>query len=106
MNSQRLSLLLEYLKNDPNDPFNLYAIATEYRTNSPEKAQQYYEQLLEQHPEYLPTYYHCANLYIELDRDDEAESTFKKGIQLARAQGNSLALRELQNAYNEFLFDD
>ena len=106
MNSQRLKLLLEYLEKDPNDPFNLYAIATEYRTNSPQKALQYYEQLLQEHADYLPTYYHCANLYVALDRNDEAEDTFKKGILLAQQQNDRLALRELQNAYNEFLFDE
>ena len=80
MNSQRLKLLQEYLKNDPNDPFNLYAIATEYRDEAPRKALEYYEQLLTQHPDYLPTYYHAANLYAELNEDAKAEEIYNKGI--------------------------
>ena len=105
MNSQRLKLLQEYLKNDPNDPFNLYAIATEYRDEAPQKALEYYEQLLTQHPDYLPTYYHAANLYAELNEGAKAEEIYNKGIALAKHQGNSLALRELQNALDEFLFE-
>ena len=105
MNSQRLKLLQEYLKSDPNDPFNLYAIATEYRNEAPQKALEYFEQLLTQHPDYLPTYYHAANLYAELGKDSSAEEIYNKGIALAKLQGNSLALRELQNALDEFLFE-
>ncbi len=105
MNSQRLELLQEYLKNDPDDPFNLYAIATEYRDEAPEKALEYYDKLLNEHPDYLPTYYHAANLYVDLDLRDKAEKVFNKGIELARQQDNKLTLRELQNALDELLFE-
>jgi len=106
MNSSRLEQLKAFLKNDPNDPFTLYAIATEYRNEHPDKARDYYETLLTKHPDYLATYYHAALLFDELDETELAESTFKKGIALAQKQGNDLSLRELQNAYNEFLFED
>ena len=106
MNSSRLEQLKAFLEKDPNDPFILYAIATEYRNESPEKSRKYYEGLLKNHPEYLATYYHAAILFAEFGDDELAEQTFKKGIALAQNQGNDLSLRELQNAYNEFLFDD
>lgn len=106
MNSSRLEQLLNFLKEDPNDAFMLYAIATEYRESEPTKALEYYEKLLNEHPNYVPTYYHAAHLFLELGDDDKAEETFKKGIDLAKEQGEALALRELQNAYNEFLFED
>lgn len=106
MNSSRLEQLEAFLKNEPNDPFILYAIATEYRNHDPKKAREYYDILLTHHPEYLATYYHAALLFIELNEDALAEETFKKGIALAQKQGNSLSLRELQNAYNEFLFEE
>ncbi|UII25212.1 tetratricopeptide repeat protein [Fulvivirga maritima] len=106
MNSPRINQLLKFLKEDPNDPFTLYALATEYRNSDIQKALEYYDILLSQHPDYLPTYYHAANLFIDLEEHDRAESTFEKGIELAKAQNNSLLLRELQNAYNNFLFDD
>ena len=106
MNSERLKLLEEYLKNDPNDPFNLYAIAAEYRSSEPDKSLEFYSQLLEKHKDYLPTYYQAATLLAALDRTTEAEEIFKHGIELAREQNNALTLRELQSAYNEMLFED
>ena len=71
MNNARLDLLYKYLKDDPNDPFNLYAIATEYKRVNPSKAIEYYEKLIRQHPDYLPTYYHLAETYISLEQEDE-----------------------------------
>lgn len=106
MNSSRLKQLKAFLKNDPDDPFTLYAIATEYRNEYPDKAREYYEILLTKHPDYLATYYHAALLFDEFEESELAENTFKKGIELAHKQGNTLSLRELQNAYNEFLFED
>ena len=106
MNSSRLNQLLDFLQEDPNDPFTLYAIATEYKSSDISKSRMYFEKLLKDHPDYLPTYYHVAQLYLTLDLRAQAEASFLKGIDLAKAQNNSLALRELQNAYNEFLFDD
>ena len=105
MNESRLALLAKYLEEDPHDPFNIYAIATEYKREHPEKAIRYYEQLLTDHPEYLPTYYHAAETYQLLDQTDQVEEVYKKGIELAKSQKETTALRELQNAYNEFLFE-
>ena len=105
MSSSRLSQLLAFLEEDPNDPFTIYAVATEYRKVDLPKALTYYEQLLAQHPHYIATYYHVAQLYIELDQPERAESAFKQGITEATAQNDALALRELKNAYNEFLFE-
>ncbi|MEM8566855.1 MAG: tetratricopeptide repeat protein [Bacteroidota bacterium] len=106
MNSKRLKLLEEYLKNDPNDPFNLYAIATEYRTSNPNKALEFYHELLSKHASYLPTYYQAATLLGDMEKNEEAEKIFKKGISLAREQNNALTLRELQSAYDELLFEE
>lgn len=106
MNKERLSQLLTFLKEEPNDPFIIYAIATEYSQVDPEKALGYFEKLLAEHENYVATYYHAARLYAELGEREKAENTFQKGIQMAQAQHEALALRELQNAYNEFLFED
>ncbi|RZK63164.1 MAG: tetratricopeptide repeat protein, partial [Pedobacter sp.] len=51
MSSSRLAKLLEFLESDPNDPFILYALATEYNTqNDKEKAYSFYLQLTDKHP--------------------------------------------------------
>jgi len=106
MNSSRLERLKAFLKDEPNDPFTLYAIATEYRDNNPQKAMELFEDLLSKHENYLATYYHLADLYVDFDDRDKAEDLYVRGIALAKKQDNYLALRELQNAYNEFLFEE
>jgi tetratricopeptide (TPR) repeat protein len=106
MNQSRLEQLLAFLKEDPHDPFNLYAVATEYVKTNPLEALNYYEKLLNEHDMYVPTYYHAAKLYVQLGRKQEAKNTFQKGILISLQQGNRNAHRELQNAYNEFLDDE
>jgi len=68
MNNERIARLLQFIEEDPHDPFNLYCLATEYKEHNPEKALEYYRQLLS-------------------------------------GQGDSLALRELQNLQNNLLWD-
>ena len=103
MNQDRLEQLLKFLDEDPNDPFTLYAIATEYRATDEQKALHYYEQLLTEHETYVGTYYHAAKLYEALGRSDVAERTYKKGMQISRQEGNMHAFSELQQAYNNLL---
>lgn len=105
MNPDRLKLLLEYYHDDPNDPFNIYALATEYRDHDPEESLKYFEILIEKHPDYVPTYYHLANLYVELEMDEKAKATFENGIEKAIAQNEALLLRELRSSYDEFMMD-
>ena len=106
MNEARIEQLKNYLKEDPNDPFLIYALAIEYQHEKPETALTYFEQLLAEHENYTGTYYHAANLYLELNRLDEAEVVFKKGTEICRNQNDAHALRELQTAYNNYLLDE
>ena len=105
MKSARLTTLMKYLEEDPNDPFNLYAIANEYLSESLEKAKAYFDTLLTNHSEYLPTYFLAAQLYIDLEMEDKAVEIYKKGIQLAEEQKNEKAIRELSSAYQNLLFE-
>ncbi len=101
--NQRLSQLLTFLQEDPNDPFTLYALATEYLKTDLRQARNYYEQLLTEHPGYVGTYYHAAKLYADLELPDKAVETFQKGLEVSLAAGNRHAHRELQAAYQQFL---
>lgn len=103
MSQTRLEQLLVFLKEEPNEPFNIYAIALEYSKTDPPKALKYFEQLLQEHPNYVATYYHVGKLYEELAMDTQAEEAYKQGIEVATRQDEQLALRELKNAYQEFL---
>lgn len=106
MNEQRLRQLFEYLKEDPDDPFTKYAIAIEYLEQNPQESLKYFKELLQKHEEYTGTYYHAAKLYNALGMKDEAERVFEKGIEICKLKKEHHALRELRNAYNEFLFEE
>ena len=103
MNNTRIELLKQYIKEEPDDPFNIYALANEYITNDPTKALEYFELLLEKHPEYLGTYYQAGKLYQSFNKLEEAKAIFESGITLAIKQVNSKTLNELRAALNEIL---
>lgn len=103
MNNKRIEQLLSFYADEPGDPFNIYCLATEYKEHDLAKAWEYYTELLEKHPGYLPTYYHAAEVLIERDEIDRAEEVIDKGIELAMEQKNQLALRELRNLLNNLL---
>jgi len=103
MSQTRIEQLLAFLEEEPNEPFNIYALALEYTKAEPSKAIGYFEQLLHKHPNYVATYYHAGKLYEELEMEEKAEEAYKKGVEIATEQNEALALRELKNAYQEFL---
>ncbi|NBB19009.1 tetratricopeptide repeat protein [Runella sp. CRIBMP] len=102
MNNNRLAFLLQFFEEDSKDPFNAYALAMEYQQTDVTKAAEYFQLLLEQHPDYLPTYYHAAALFAELEQLDVAEQLYQKGMQLALSQQNTKTYQELQRAYRGF----
>jgi tetratricopeptide (TPR) repeat protein len=102
MNNNRLELLLQFYEEDPSDPFNAYALAMEYQNSDVQKAADYFKLLLDKQPEYLPTYYHAAALFAEMDNVDYAEELYRKGMQLALSQQNTKTYLELQRAYRAF----
>ncbi|RRB06813.1 tetratricopeptide repeat protein [Larkinella rosea] len=102
MNNTRIQLLLQFIEEQPDDPFNVYALAMEYRDEQPAQALQYLEKLLDQHPTYLPTYYKAAELLTERNNRTEAETVYLRGIELAREQKNEKAFQELNRAYRSF----
>jgi tetratricopeptide (TPR) repeat protein len=102
MELSRLDKLLEFLKNEPNDEFLQYALATEYlRLNETDKALQYYEDLMINHPDYVGTYYHLGKLYEALNRKPDAISTYEKGMEIAKNKRDNHAFSELQAVYRE-----
>ena len=106
MNTERLQKLLKFLDEDPNDPFTLYAIALEYTALEKEKAKFYFEQLLQSHDQYLPTYYHAGQFYAENGDLSTAKDILEKGIQLARKQSEEQTEKELSNLLQNLLFEE
>ena len=95
----RLTLLLQYLEEDPEDSFTRFAIAQEYRKRGDDaEALARYEQLVEDDPAYVGTWYHLGKLYEALDRMDDAKRTYERGIEVAQEQRDTHALAELRDA--------
>ncbi|MFY7910293.1 MAG: tetratricopeptide repeat protein [Emticicia sp.] len=103
MQEERLKILFQYLEEEPNEPFNVYAIAMEYINKDIQKAKFYLERLLNEHPDYVPTYYHAAAVYVELEDFTKAEQTYQLGIEKAHQQQSTKAFDELKRAYRMFL---
>lgn len=102
MPADRLEKLLEFIKNEPNDEFLQYALATEYlRLNQADKALEYYEGLVKNHPNYVGTYYHLGKLYEALKRPEDAIKTYETGMKAAREARDNHAFAELQSVYNQ-----
>ena len=102
MQLSRLEKLLEFLQNEPEDEFLQYALATEYlRLNDTEKALQYYESLIKNHPDYVGTYYHLGKLYEALNRKPDAINIYEKGMETAKRKRDNHAFSELQAVYRE-----
>ncbi|MNE26000.1 Tetratricopeptide repeat protein [compost metagenome] len=104
MQNTRLEQLKQYLLNEPDDSFLKYAIATEYiKLEQLDEALNYFTELVTTDENYVGTYYHLGKLYEKLNKKDDAESTYKKGLMIARKAGNMHAASELQQALNAVL---
>lgn len=98
MNDARIEMLEKFIKEDPSDPFNYYALALEFQQTNPTKAKQLFDDLLVNHAEYLPVYYTAGTFYAALEDEPRAVEILNKGVELARSISDHKALRELQGA--------
>ncbi len=99
MQEERLKILLEYLQEEPNEPFNIYALALEYLKHDVHKAKSLFERLLLEFPDYVATYYHAAALFVDLGDFDKAEMIYLKGIEKAHQAQSMKAYDELKRPY-------
>ena len=105
MATERIKQLEKFYEEEPGDPFNLYALALEYRDVDYGKSQSFFDILLQQHPDYLPAYYHAAHFFQERGDRERAIRLFEEGISLARKTNDVKTLRELQSAFDELMFE-
>ena len=104
MDTARLDKLIEFIKNEPNDEFLKYALATKYlRLSQADKALTYYEDLINNHPNYTGTYYHLGKLYEALNRKDDAIKTYETGMRITKEKRDNHAFSELQAVYRELI---
>ena len=99
----RLQQLLAFYADDPTDAFTIYALATEYRAQEPERAWEFYQKLLAEHPDYVGTYYHAGKLLEQFNKKEEAEQVYRQGLVAAKKAGQQHAVSELRQALNSCL---
>lgn len=105
MHNPKIDQLLEFLKEEPNDSFTLYALALEYEKSDLENCKAYFDLLLDKHPDYLATYYHAGKFYEPTD-SEKAKKIYKTGMIVALKQGKIKTFNELQNALNMLIDEE
>ena len=98
----RLALLHDFLRDDPDDPFTRFAIAQEYaKKGDAPAALEAYKALVRDRPDYVGTYYHLGALLRALGRDGDAADVLRAGVRAATAAGDAHARAELEGALLE-----
>ncbi|NND70169.1 MAG: tetratricopeptide repeat protein [Rhodothermales bacterium] len=95
----RIETLLDFFREDPDDAFTMFALASEYvKDGDLSNGQMYFEMLLSKHPDYVGTYYHLGKLYEQLGWRDRALETYDAGIGVATTGRDHHTRSELQSA--------
>jgi Tfp pilus assembly protein PilF len=101
----RIEKLKQFLETNPHDPFVKHALALEYVKLGEEGiANELFVSILDQDPLYTGTYYHLAKLFERTGQTEEARKIYMQGIEACKKAGDNHALRELQNAYEDFMY--
>ncbi len=99
MDTSRLEKLQKSLEVTPTDAFTRYLVALEcVKLHLNEDAIAHFQQLLNEHPHYVPTYYQYAQLLENVQRQTQAVAIYRAGIKTAQAAGDTHAASELQAA--------
>jgi tetratricopeptide (TPR) repeat protein len=100
--NSRLTLLTQFLEQNPNDAFARYGLAMEHsRLGQTEVALEQFSKLLELHPDYTNGYFMAAQTLERVGRTAEAKKMLENGIAAAQRTGNKHALSEMSGMLEE-----
>jgi len=86
----------KFLTQEPNDPFMLYALATDHAKESEhESAIEYFDKTIAADPDYVYAYYHQARSYEALNRIKEAKTTLDTGLEAAKRTNDAQGINEI-----------
>ncbi len=95
----RKEQLMQMLETEPNDVFLNYALAMEFMSASDfEAAKLQLKKTLVLNETYLPCFYQLGQVTEKLASFDEAIVYYKKGLEIAKAQNNTKAIGEINEA--------
>jgi len=100
----RIEKLNEFLQSNPADSFVRHALALEYvKLGDDLAARKLFEELLEQDPAYVGSYYHLAKLLERNNATEEAIRWYEKGMEQAKKMRDEHTWQELRSAYEELI---
>jgi Tfp pilus assembly protein PilF len=93
----RRQQLEEMLADEPDDPFLRYGLAMEHLSaGETDTAVRCFQDLLEVASEYVPAYVQLGQTLGRLGRTSDAADVYRRGIAVARRQGEIHAAEEMQ----------
>ena len=102
---ERIEKINEFLKTNPKDNFLRHALALEYiKIGEDLKAKTLFEEILEESPNYIGSYYHLAKLLEKLEQNDKAIDCYEKGMIAAKEAKDNHSYNELQAAYEDLVY--
>ena len=100
----RIETFKTFITRTPADPFPRYGLAMEYKaTGSLDEAWGVFNELLEQFPDYVPTYLMAGGLLVALGRQPEAADVYRRGVEVSARRGDQHARKELEAALAELV---
>lgn len=100
--TSKIKQLARQIKHNPGDSFSKFALALEFRKQGEfKKARILFEDILSSDPDYVGVYYHLGKLYEALDRLDDAQTLYQKGIPIANEQNEQRTEKELKEALQQ-----
>lgn len=101
----RIEKIQGLLQKSPDDNFLHHALALEYiKAGNDVAARNLFEEILNNHPDYIGSYYHLGKL---LERNGETELAvqwYEKGMAEAKKAGDNHTYNELQSAYEDLVY--
>ncbi|MBA3397614.1 MAG: hypothetical protein H0T89_33630 [Deltaproteobacteria bacterium] len=102
----RIATFKSFISRTPTDPFPRYGLAMEHKSQGQlAEAWSAFSELLEQFPDYVPTYLMAGGTLVGLGRRDEAADVYRRGIEVSSRRGDSHARGELETALAELTPD-
>ncbi|NGP77611.1 hypothetical protein G3570_13260 [Balneolaceae bacterium YR4-1] len=100
--NSKIKKLAGYIKKNPRDSFSKFALALEFMKEEQfNKARILFEDIEQDDAGYDGVYYHLGKLYEMYGRQEDALSTYKKGVKIAANNKHKRNVSELKEALAE-----
>jgi len=101
----RISKLLSFLQENPNDCFINHALGLEYlKEGDVVSAEKHFQHNMNVDPGYVATYYHLGKLFEQTGQKEKAIDTYLKGMELTKSVKDIHTYNELQAAYEDLVY--